>query len=268
MRTNLPTTTSETILPEGVFIYSRTDATGIIVEANEAFAQISGYGMDEMIGQPHNMVRHPDMPEEAFADMWQSLKLNRPWRGLVKNRRKDGGFYWVVAMVNTVRENGRVVGYQSVRARPTREQIDAASTAYSRLKNGDKSLRIENGRIVGSHDEIKASWASQKIQSGAIGLAAVVSMMATLFQPWLGAVAAQWAAGIALPLTLFWIFWTLPRANIQITRIRDYLEDVLTCGDLTKRWRSFKHRSKRRPSYRQHVLDDTRHGRRRHHRHL
>lgn len=136
MRINQPVTQVETLLPEGQFIYSRTDLKGIIVEANQAFADISGYIREEMIGQPHNLVRHPDMPPAAFADMWQDLKAGRPWRGLVKNRRKDGGFYWVVANASPVRENGRVVGYQSVRTRPSRDEVQAAEAAYRRLREG------------------------------------------------------------------------------------------------------------------------------------
>ncbi|MCM8580158.1 PAS domain-containing protein, partial [Accumulibacter sp.] len=134
MRNNQPVTMIETLIPEGEFIYSRTDLKGVIEEANEAFAAISGYTREEMIGQPHNMVRHPDMPEAAFADLWTDLKAGRPWRGLVKNRRKDGGYYWVVANASPVREEGRTVGYQSVRARPTRQEIAAAEEAYRRIR--------------------------------------------------------------------------------------------------------------------------------------
>ena len=103
MRNNQPVTHSEAILPEGAFIYSRTDLKGVITEVNKAFADISGFEPAEMIGQPHNMIRHPDMPVQAFADMWQNLKAGRPWKGVVKNRRKDGGFYWVVANASPVR---------------------------------------------------------------------------------------------------------------------------------------------------------------------
>jgi len=130
MRQNLPVTNVETLLPEGEFIYSRTDLKGQITEANEAFCKISGYIREEMVGQPHNMVRHPEMPPAAFEDMWRDLKAGLPWRGIVKNRRKDGGFYWVVANASPVRESGRVVGYQSVRSRPTREEVQAAAVAY------------------------------------------------------------------------------------------------------------------------------------------
>ncbi|HAY28167.1 MAG TPA: chemotaxis protein, partial [Candidatus Accumulibacter sp.] len=148
MRQNLPVNDVETMLPEHAFIYSRTDLKGVIVEANEAFASVSGFERHEMIGQPHNIVRHPDMPGEAFADLWHELKSGRPWRAIVKNRRKDGGFYWVVANVSPVREGGQVVGYQSVRSRPTRAEIDAAATAYQRIRQGDQRLTIEQGRVV------------------------------------------------------------------------------------------------------------------------
>ena len=96
MARNVHVTDVETILPEKAFIYSQTDLKGIIVEANDTFAAISGYAVEEMIGKPHNLVRHPDMPKEAFADLWHSLKQGRPWQGIVKNRRKDGG-YWPIS---------------------------------------------------------------------------------------------------------------------------------------------------------------------------
>ena len=148
MKKNLPVTNVETLLPENEFIYSRTDLKGQITEANEAFCQVSGFTREEMIGQPHNMVRHPDMPEAAFADMWRDLKAGRPWRGIVKNRRKDGGFYWVVANVSPVRENGQVVGYQSVRSRPAPADIAAADAAYRKINAGDSSLLVVHGRAV------------------------------------------------------------------------------------------------------------------------
>lgn len=129
MRNDFVVTDTETIVPDGVFIYSRTDLRGMIVEANEAVAEISGYRQDRMAGQPHNLVRHPDMPQEAFSDLWRTLKSGRPWRGLVKNRRSDSGFYWMVANGSPVSENGKVIGYQSIRSKPSREQIEAADAA-------------------------------------------------------------------------------------------------------------------------------------------
>ena len=148
-------TSVETTVPSDVFIYSRTDLKGHITEANDAFAVISGYSVAEMLGKPHNLVRHPDMPREAFADMWRSLKAGRPWQAVVKNRRQDGGFYWVVANASPVRENGRIVGYQSIRFKPSREQIQAASEAYRRVRQGDSKLSIVDGRVIAR----RAVWA-------------------------------------------------------------------------------------------------------------
>ena len=136
MKINMPVTNVETLLPEGEFIYSATDLKGIITEANEAFVGLSGFNREELIGQSHNIVRHPDIPPAAFEDMWRDLKSGRPWRGVVKNRRKDGGFYWVVANVSPIRENNQVVGYQSVRSRPSRDEIIAAEAAYKRVREG------------------------------------------------------------------------------------------------------------------------------------
>lgn len=144
MKINLPVTNVESILPDNEFIYSRTDLKGITEEANEAFCAISGFSREELVGRNHNIVRHPDVPPAAFEDLWRDLRNGRPWRGIVKNRRKDGGFYWVVANVSPVRENGQVVGYQSVRSRPTAEEIAAADAAYKRVRDGDTSLYVEH----------------------------------------------------------------------------------------------------------------------------
>src|SRR3990167_3012748 len=111
MRSNLPVTQQEYLLPDGMTIVSRTDLKGRITYINSDFVEASGFVESELIGQPHNLVRHPDMPEEAFADLWLTLKDGRPWTGLVKNRRKNGDHYWVVANATPVREGDSVVGY-------------------------------------------------------------------------------------------------------------------------------------------------------------
>ncbi|OYU29431.1 MAG: chemotaxis protein [Burkholderiales bacterium PBB2] len=136
MRSNLPITQQEYLLREGMTIVSRTDLKGRITYINEDFIEASGFTEAELIGQPHNLVRHPDMPEEAFADLWATLKAGRPWTGMVKNRCKNGDFYWVVANATPVREGDSVVGYMSVRTRPSREQIQAAEQLYRRFKDG------------------------------------------------------------------------------------------------------------------------------------
>ncbi|MBL8443120.1 MAG: PAS domain-containing protein [Zoogloeaceae bacterium] len=150
MRINQPVTNVETPVPDGRFIYSRTDTRGMITHANDLFVELSGFTREELIGQPHNLVRHPDMPEAAFADLWKSLKAGKPWTGYVKNRRKDGGFYWVHAFASPVRENGQVVGYESVRRRASPETVRVVEKAYARIraKGASSGLLVENGRIV------------------------------------------------------------------------------------------------------------------------
>ena len=115
MRNNQPVTANEVLLDADTLIVSRTDPKGLITYVNKAFIDISGFGEAELLGQPHNIVRHPDMPVEAFADLWRDLQAGRPWIGLVKNRCKNGDFYWVLASVTPLLENGQVVGYLSDR---------------------------------------------------------------------------------------------------------------------------------------------------------
>ena len=149
MRTNLPVTGIEYILKDGQSIVSKTDTKGRITYVNPSFIEVSGFEPEELIGKSHNVVRHPDMPPEAFADLWQTLKAGLPWTGMVKNRRKNGDYYWVVANVVPVKENGVTVGYMSVRTRPEREQVKAAEALYRRFRSGDaQGLAIRRGAAV------------------------------------------------------------------------------------------------------------------------
>ena len=133
MRINLPVTQHEYEFPGQETLLSTTDLQSHITYANAAFIHTSGYALDELLGQPHNIVRHPDMPEEAYADMWRSLKAGQSWTALVKNRRIDGDHYWVRANAAPMRRNGEVVGYVSVRTNPPRAvSITAKSTDGSR----------------------------------------------------------------------------------------------------------------------------------------
>ncbi|EKE69567.1 methyl-accepting chemotaxis protein [Gallaecimonas xiamenensis] len=138
MRKNLPVVDSEVTFTEGEELVSTTDLRGIITYANDTFIRVSGFHESELLGQPHNMVRHPDMPPLAFADMWGKLKDGRPWRGVVKNRCKDGRYYWVDAYVTPIMEGNQCVGYQSVRRRPSRHLIEKAQAAYNNLNQGAK----------------------------------------------------------------------------------------------------------------------------------
>ncbi|HEX8988165.1 MAG TPA: PAS domain-containing methyl-accepting chemotaxis protein [Rhodocyclaceae bacterium] len=241
MKINQPVTTVETLLPEGEFIYSRTDLKGVIVEANEAFATVSAFEREEMIGQAHNIVRHPEMPPEAFADLWADLKAGRPWRGLVKNRRKDGGYYWVVANVSPVRENGRIVGYQSVRSRPTREEVAAADDAYRRIRNGDRSLSVEHGEVVARRPAWLDSLLSLQTQMMIVGIAVIAESVLSLFDGWIDSPPLKSVhAGISLfgiAYGLYFLLFFSVRVNGDLRKIADWLDSLLTSGDIRSRFR-------------------------------
>lgn len=141
MRKNLPVTTQrKTFKPEQKLI-SVTDTNGIITDCNDAFVAISGFSREELIGQPHNIVRHPDMPPAAYQAMWSNLKAGKAWMGLVKNRCKNGDFYWVDAYVMPITERGKVTGFESVRTCPKEEDIIRAERLYQRINNGKTQLR-------------------------------------------------------------------------------------------------------------------------------
>jgi aerotaxis receptor len=149
MRNNQPVTQNEFDFSDTLSIVSKTDTKGRITYVNPAFVEVSGFTEEELVGKPHNLVRHPDMPPEAFADLWQTLHEGTPWTGLVKNRRKNGDHYWVVANVTPVRDNGRVVGYMSVRTKPSREQVRAAEEIYRGIRSGTaKGVTIRHGVAV------------------------------------------------------------------------------------------------------------------------
>ncbi len=120
-------------LDKETIIVSETDAKGKIVYANDDFCTISKFSKDELIGKPHNMVRHPDMPKAAFADLWQTVKAGKVWQGIVKNRTKDGGYYWVNATVYPSQTPEGEIKYFSVRVRPTHDEIEEAEKLYATL---------------------------------------------------------------------------------------------------------------------------------------
>ena len=138
MKINLPVTQREIPVPADTYLVSQTNLKGTITDANEAFVAISGFTREELMGQSHNMVRHPDMPAAAFGDMWGSLKAGMPWRGTVKNRAKNGDHYWVDAQIVPILKNGEITGYMSVRRAPSRQQIAEAEALYATLRDKTK----------------------------------------------------------------------------------------------------------------------------------
>ncbi len=134
MRMNLPVTQQEYDYPAEQMLVSMTDPKGFMTHCNHAFAEVSGFSEQELEGQNHNLVRHPDMPPEAFKDMWSTIGRGHPWTGLVKNRRKNGDHYWVQANVTPILENGKPRGYMSVRIKPSRQDVQAAEALYALMR--------------------------------------------------------------------------------------------------------------------------------------
>ena len=116
--------------PDGKIIVSSTDLDGIITHVNDAFVEISGYEVDELIGKPHYILRHPDMPKAAYKDLWDTAAAGQKWHGYVKNLCKNGDYYWVYATVVPNVRRGETVGYTSVRRKPSRSKIEAATAQY------------------------------------------------------------------------------------------------------------------------------------------
>ena len=133
MKKNMPITDNELLFDASQQIVSKTDMKGRITYINQDFIDISGFSENELIGKNHNIVRHPEMPTAAFKDLWENVQKEKPWVGMVKNRCKNGDYYWVEAHVTPVRENGQITGYMSVRKKPERSQISEAETLYERM---------------------------------------------------------------------------------------------------------------------------------------
>jgi len=151
MKSNIPVSDVEYILADNDSIVSKTDLRGTITYINDDFVRISGFTQQELINTPHSIVRHPDMPPEAFADLWKALKAGRPWTGMVKNRCKNGDYYWVLANVTPIHENNQLIGYMSVRSKPGYAQVKAADDAYRLFRTGKAGrLKIQDGKIVRS----------------------------------------------------------------------------------------------------------------------
>ena len=137
-----------TPLDDDITLMSTTDLQSYITHANDTFVQVSDYQLNELLEKPHNLVRHPDMPKAAFADMWYTLKQGEPWSGIVKNRRKNGDHYWVRANAVPMVREGRVTGYMSIRTRATDEEIAAVEPLYKALNEGRCNRRIHKGLVV------------------------------------------------------------------------------------------------------------------------
>ncbi|HDZ8832030.1 TPA: methyl-accepting chemotaxis protein, partial [Aeromonas dhakensis] len=198
-------------------LVSTTDLRGVITYANDNFCRVAGYSRAELVGQHHNMVRHPDMPKAAFADLWGKLKQGQPWRGMVKNRCQDGRYYWVDAYVTPIFEQGKISGYQSVRCRADPQMKQIAARTYARLRAAEQGVgrpRISLARL----------------RHG-------VAVAGLLALGWLGTVElGGWAAlYMALPLILLGLLYrheliTTPRYLQQLAGEYDSLTRLIYSG--------------------------------------
>jgi aerotaxis receptor len=236
MRSNLPVSNREQRLPEGTTLLSVTDLKGRIVFCNAPFIQASGFTRDELLGQPHNIVRHPDMPAEAFRDLWATIESGRPWTALVKNRRKNGDHYWVRANATPMRSGGRIVGYLSARSVPSRAEVDEAEALYARMRDeaasGRQRTGLSSGRVVrrdvaGRVVQSLRALPKQIGASGAfvLGGAASTGVTVTLLPGPMG-----WALGAVLAVGAL-----RAARRLEAARVGRVLDDALqlAAGDLT-----------------------------------
>lgn len=246
MRTNLPVTGTEYPLDASRSIVSKTDLQGNILYVNPYFCEVSGFSENELLGQPQNIVRHPDMPPEAFADMWCTIKDGAPWTGIVKNRRKNGDHYWVLANVTPVREHGRIIGYMSVRTKPAREQVDAADQAYRKIReNHHNGLTIKRGavtstRLFSSLFALRDITLLGRLGAGLILLCALVLSLAAVgisasapsavaHRFWIGGL----TAATCVALSAFW--YLLNRTVVVPLRQATDIACAIASGDLSTR---------------------------------
>ncbi|HXU93496.1 MAG TPA: PAS domain-containing methyl-accepting chemotaxis protein [Gallionella sp.] len=209
MRINMPVTNVERHLNDGEYVVSKTDLKGLITYVNRPFLEISGYTEAELLGKPHNLIRHPDMPPGAYADLWKTLQSGKPWRGLVKNRCKNGDFYWVEANANPFWKDGKIVGYMSLRTKPTRAQVEAAERIYRRFREGAaQGLGIKEGAVVRTGP---MGWLAALGKTGIKARASIACMVLASIMCWLGWGAdpalrpVLAAGGLAVAAYLWWL---------------------------------------------------------------
>jgi aerotaxis receptor len=226
MRNNQPVTQREFDYADDVTLMSLTDTQSHITYANAAFVELSGYTPDELIGEAHNLVRHPDMPKEAFADMWRTLQGGDAWSALVKNRRKNGDHYWVRANASPVRRGDRLVGYISVRNKPSRAEVDAAESLYRDFREGragarafHKGLVVRTGPLgwLSSLQTMSVRWRIRWAFLAGIAIVAGTAAAAGLGAAAL-AVVAGGAALAALAGTL-WLEWQIAAPLATVLRV-------------------------------------------------
>lgn len=241
MRNNQPVINEEYLVPKNIHLVSKTDLVGNIIECNDAFEAASGFTRSELIGQPHNIVRHPDVPPEVFEDMWKTLKQGLTWCQLVKNRRKNGEFYWVLAQATPIFANGKPIGYISVRSSIDEEQKKAATQAYQDIASG--KARIYYGQIYYGFN-----WQKFNIFAGTkltilLPIIAFIGLLPIIASKFLGAHVALEYVGLALLFfSLVWVGLRQERNYAKFTKQLLHLAngDILNSKNVNPRSSSGK----------------------------
>ena len=207
----------ESVLDDHTTLMSTTDLNSCITHVNDAFVKISGYGREEMHGLPHNLVRHPDMPKAAFADMWYTLKQGEPWTGIVKNRPKSGGHYWVRANAIPQVRNGKTIGYMSIRTKASPQEVAAVEPLYQALRENRSNKRLHKGRVISKRwwGKLSAMPLRWRVRSVMLGLYLLLAgSLLALNAP----IAAVLASAILLLLTTLVFEWQIVRPIENVTR--------------------------------------------------
>ncbi|MFU0882272.1 methyl-accepting chemotaxis protein [Kluyvera cryocrescens] len=207
----------ESVLDDHTTLMSTTDLNSCITHVNDAFVKISGYGREEMHGLPHNLVRHPDMPKAAFADMWYTLKQGEPWTGIVKNRPKSGGHYWVRANAIPQVRNGKTIGYMSIRTKASPQEVAAVEPLYQALRENRSNKRLHKGRVISKRwwGKLSAMPLRWRVRSVMLGLYLLLAgSLLALNAP----IAAVLTSAILLLLTTLVFEWQIVRPIENVTR--------------------------------------------------
>lgn len=236
MRINLPVTQHNYEFPAHQTLISITDTKGRITYCNDDFVEVSGYTRAELLGQPHNVLRHPDMPPEAFRDFWDTIQKGKPWTGIIKNRRKSGDHYWVRANATPMRDGQRIVGYLSVRTRPSQAEIDAAQSLYATMQaeaqagkrvhylaQGNPKRRDLLGRL---QEWLRISPRNRSIALNTLALSLPLALLAWGWPLWLA-----WGLGfIGVILVAVW------QARLDKRLVRSVMNSarLLASGDLSQ----------------------------------
>jgi aerotaxis receptor len=242
MRVNLPISTQEYAFPKGQTLVSTTDLKGRILYCNPMFIEVSGYEKEELLGQPHNIVRHPDMPEEAYRDMWETIASGNPWSAPVKNRRKDGTFYWVMANVTPLMQGDQPTGYMSVRTEATRDQIQAADQLYRQMQAEKQAGTLVHGLREGQIVK-NTPWGrmARAVQLGPLGKIMLCTLL-LVFASWGAALlgghtmtVAAGAAWLGVVLLALGMAVYLHRATVAPLSQMLRWANRMAAGDLTQK---------------------------------